>query len=120
VVHFRGKDVAVRGLYARFAAFVRRCGPVTVHAQKTRIVFQARARFVGVMPRRRWFDVTLWLKRRVESSRFSRIESLAGSDFIHHLRIERPSDLDRELAALLREAHAVGRQAGRAPGRAAV
>jgi len=66
--HFRGKDPIVRKLFDRIRALVRRCGPATVYAQKTRI------------------------------------------DYIHHVRLERLSDVDSEFASLLREAHAVGRQ----------
>lgn len=108
--HFRGKDPAVRALYRRFAALVRRCGPVTVYAQKSRIVFQTRARFAGVAPRKRWLDAAVWLKRRLESPRFYRIESITPRDHVHRFRIERPADCDRWLGGLLREAYAVGSQ----------
>jgi hypothetical protein len=54
--------------------------------------------------------VGFWLKRRAESDRVRRIEYLPPHDFIHHVRLERLSHLDRELALLLREAYAVGRQ----------
>jgi hypothetical protein len=113
--HFRGKDPRVRALYRRFAALVRRCGPVTVYAQKSRIVFQTRARFAGVAPRKRWLDAAVWLKRRVESPRFYGIESVTPRDHVHRFRIESPGDFDRELRELLREAYAVGCQRA-APG----
>jgi hypothetical protein len=51
--HFREKDPIVRELFDRFRELVRTCGPVTVYAQKTRIVFMTRARFAGALPRRR-------------------------------------------------------------------
>jgi hypothetical protein len=63
--HFTGKDPIVRKLFDRYLALVRRCGPVTVYAQKTRIVFQNRVRFAGAAPRNRWLEGRLWLKRRV-------------------------------------------------------
>lgn len=107
---FKGKDPIVRELFLRFRDLVRRCGPVTMYAQKTRIVFQARARFAGAVPRRAWLDCAVWLKRRREHPRFRRIEALPPSDFIHSFRVEKLSELDRFVASLLREAYAVGRQ----------
>ncbi|HTH63163.1 MAG TPA: hypothetical protein VL563_00670 [Gemmatimonadales bacterium] len=40
-------------------------GPVTVYAQATRIVLQARVRFASVVVHGEWLDVGLWLRRRV-------------------------------------------------------
>jgi hypothetical protein len=108
--HFTGKDPALRALYRRYVALVRSFGPVTVYAQKTRIVFQARARFAGAVVRTRWLEGALWLKRRADNPRFHRIESILQRDYIHYFRLRSPEDLDEELAGLLREAYAVGRQ----------
>jgi hypothetical protein len=108
--HFKGKDAAVRSLFRRYRALIRACGPVHMYAQKTRIVFQARVRFAGAVPRKHWLDCGLWLKRRVDSARFHKIEFIPPSDYIHSFRVTRPEDLDEVVAALLREAYAVGRQ----------
>ncbi|MFQ6044883.1 MAG: hypothetical protein ACE5PT_00810 [Gemmatimonadales bacterium] len=43
----------VRKLFNGVKALVRECGPVTVYAQKTRIVFMVRVRFAGVTVRKR-------------------------------------------------------------------
>ncbi len=108
--HFKGKDPIVRKLFDRLRAVIRRFGPVTFYAQKTLIVFQVRVRFVGVATRKDWIDVGLWLKRRVELPRFWRIESPTPRDHVHHVRLSKLGDIDRELAALIREAYAVGCQ----------
>ena len=108
--HFRGKSPLVRQLFSRFQALVRKCGPVTMYAQETRIVFQARARFASALPRHHWLDCALWLKRRVELPRFRRIGSPTPRDHVHHVRLTKLAELDRELAALVREAYAVGCQ----------
>lgn len=42
--HFKNKDPIARQLFDRFRAVIASCGPVTVYAQKTRIVFQAQVR----------------------------------------------------------------------------
>ena len=109
--HFKGKTPFIRALFNRFRAVIQMCGPVTVYAQKTRIVFQTRARFAGCVTRKDWLDCGLWLKRRVEHPRFRKIESILDRDYIHHFRLTKLEDLDDEyLVAFIREAYAVGRQ----------
>lgn len=63
--HFKGKDPVVRHLYKQYVGIVRGFGSVTVFAQKTRIVFQARVRFAGAVVRKHWLEGGLWLKRLV-------------------------------------------------------
>jgi hypothetical protein len=115
--HFRGKPAALHAAFRRWAAVARRCGPVTVYAQKTRIVIQARVRFAGAVVRRDWLDAGLWLKRRVDHPRLHHIEDLGRLGYGVHFRLTTPRDVDSRLAALVREAYAaaVGRPAG-APG----
>jgi hypothetical protein len=87
-------------------------GPATVYAQKTRIVFQTRARFAGLIVRRNRIEVGLWLKRRREHPRLYRIEFYPPSDYVHRIRLASLSEIDRELAQFVREAYKVGRQEG--------
>jgi hypothetical protein len=89
---------------------IQKCEPVTVYAQKTRIVFQTRARFAGALPRKHWLDCGLWLKRRVKHPRFRRIETVTARDHIHHFRLTKIEDVDHGLLRLIREAYAVGSQ----------
>jgi len=107
---FRSKDPQVRCLFDRYVAVLRSFGPVTVYAQKTAIVFQARVRFAHAAPRQHWLAGDLWLKRRAEHSLFHRIEHVGSHDFIHYFRLTRPEDLDEGLVSLLRESYRVGRQ----------
>jgi hypothetical protein len=78
---------------------------VTVYAQKSRIVFQRRVRFTGVVVRQEWLDAALWLKRRVEHPRAYRIEDFGRLGYGVHFRLARPSDVDRRLVAFIREAY---------------
>ena len=50
--HFQGTPKVLRRTFDRFASLAKACGPVTVYAQKTRIVIQARVRFAVVVVRR--------------------------------------------------------------------
>ena len=50
------------------------------------------------------------LSRRLASPRFRRIETMTPKCFVHHFRIEDPSELDEEIAGWLCEAYRVGTQ----------
>ena len=56
--HFKGKPPALRRTFDRFVRLAKACGPVTVYAQKTRIVLQARVRFAGAVVRSGWVGGT--------------------------------------------------------------
>ena len=104
--HFAGKAPILRATFRQWTAIARSCGPVTVYAQKTRIVIQARVRFAGAVVRQRWIDASLWLKRRVAHPRLHRIEDFGRLGYGVHFRLAVPADIDRGLAALMREAYA--------------
>jgi len=103
--HFQGKDPVTRKLFRAFKTLVRTFGPSTVYAQKTRIVFQTRARFAGVLVRKNRLEIGLWLKRRREHPRLYRIEFYPPSDYVHRIRLGRLDEIDRELARFVREAY---------------
>lgn len=107
---FKGKDPHLRKLFSKYVQMVRQCGPVTVYAQKTRIVIQTRARFTCAIPRKHWLECTLWLKRKVSNPLFTRVDEFAQRDFVHYFRIAKEEDLDRRLMPFIREAYSVGNQ----------
>jgi hypothetical protein len=107
---FRGR-AKQKKLYTAFLKFVRRFGPVTVNVNKTRISFQARVRFAGVV--RVVGDGIVcgfWLKRRIASPRLMRTELVPPRDYIYHFKLSDPSQLDDEVAAWIAEAYQVGVQ----------
>lgn len=107
---FAGRD-AQQSLYRDFRGFVERCGPIAVNVNKTRISFQARARFVSVnRVTRDGLSCHLWLKRRIESPRFTRIEHFQPSDYVHNFKLTEVAQLDKEMAAWIAEAYEVGMQ----------
>ena len=112
---FAGREPQ-RALYRAFLAFVERCGPVTVNINKTRISFQGRARFACVnRVTRDGLACHIWLKRRLESPRFTRIEHLPPTDYVHNFKLTQVSDLDEEMAGWVAEAYEVGMQPWQAP-----
>ena len=108
--HFEGKNPQIRELFDALVRAARRFGPVHVYAQKTRIVFQTRGRFVAVTPRKGHLGGHIWLKRPRAHPLVHRIESLLGRDFVHNFRLTRREDLDEEFCDLLHEAYSVGSQ----------
>jgi hypothetical protein len=108
--HFQGKDPMLRKIFDRYLALVKKCGPVTVYAQKTRITFQVRVRFAGAVVQKNWIQGAVWLKRKVVHPRFFHIESVTPRDHIHRFRLAKLGEIDEELAEFIREAYAVGCQ----------
>ncbi len=104
--HFEGKDPNIRKLFNHWLAFVRRNGPVTVISQKTRISFQVRVRFAGAVIQKSAVQCGLWLKRKVESPVFDRVEKVTARDYVYYFRLTDPAQLDEELAGYV----VVGRQ----------
>jgi hypothetical protein len=108
---FRGKDPRCRALYDAFRDFVGQFGPFHIDVAKTRIAFQGRVRFAGVVScSHSGLVIGFWLKRRIDSPRFIKVEYLLRSDWIYRMRIDDERELDRELAGWMREAYAVGQQ----------
>jgi hypothetical protein len=106
-----------RALYRAFRAFVERCGPVTVNINKTRISFQGRARFATVARvTKDGLVCTFWVKRRLDSPRFTKIDAYPRSDHVHSFKLTDAAQLDAEAAAWIAEAYEVGMQRWPPPG----
>jgi hypothetical protein len=111
--HFTGKPPQLRAAFRRFVAAARACGPVTVYAQKSRIVIQARVRFAGAVVRKGSIDAGVWLRRRVTHPRVRRIEDFGRLGYGIHLRLTQPSDVDARVVGFIREAYALAIAGGR-------
>jgi hypothetical protein len=108
--HFRDDDRGVREIFDALVSRLEAFGPLTVYAQKTRIVFQVRVRFGSVVVRKRWLDVGLVLKRRADHPALRRYEFIPPSYHLHTFRVARAAQLDEAFMALAREAREVGCQ----------
>jgi hypothetical protein len=108
---FFGNAPEHKKLYRAFLKLVRKCGPVTVNINKTRISFQARVRFAGI-PRLTKDGLIggFWLKHRIESLRFTRAEFLPPNNYLYQFRITSEKDLDAEVLSWLRQAYKIGMQ----------
>lgn len=107
--HFVGRPRA-RELFDAYVAALESEGPITISVSKTRIEIMTRARFTGAVVRKDYLRSSLWLKRRVDSPRFTKIEHFGGNDWGHTFEIRDERDIDDELLDLAREARKVGDQ----------
>ena len=107
--HFKGKAPALRAAFRRWVQIARACGPVTVYAQQTRIVIQARVRFAGAVVRATYLDAGLWLRRRIKHPRLQRIENFGRLGYGIHFRLNGPADIDDRMIGFMREAYASAR-----------
>jgi uncharacterized protein DUF5655 len=105
---FTGKARQVRELFDRVRTMVERLGSVKMLPYRDKVGFMVRVRFAGAIPRKGWLDVAFSLRRRIEHPRFHRVETPATHLYI--VRVTEPSQLDRELAAWIREAYTIGCQ----------
>ncbi len=105
-----GREPAVVATFRRLLAAAEKSGPVTVVPEKTRIAFQVRMSFAAFTLRRRWVDGHVVLARRLESSRFRRIDAVSPRNQVHVFRLHGPSEVDDEVVRWLAEAYSVGEQ----------
>jgi hypothetical protein len=108
---FAGRPEHLRAIFDRYLAVARSFGPVRVDVAKTRISFQGRVRFAGVARARKdTLVLGFWLKHRIESPRFSKVELVPPSNWIYQFVAAAPEDIDDEVTSWLRAAYDVGMQ----------
>ena len=108
--HFARRAPIVRELFNQFVKCVRDCGPVRVLPEKTRIAFHVRMSFAVLMTRKDHLAGHFVLARRVENSRFHKIETFSPRNHVHQFRLYSLEDFDEPFLQFLSEAYAVGEQ----------
>lgn len=106
-----GKSKHAVSLFEAFSALVHECGPVQVAPAKTRIGFQVRMIFAAVNKLNDYgLEAHVVLTHRLQSPRFTRIETMTSKCYVHHFRVRALKELDDEVMSWLREAYLVGTQ----------
>ena len=108
--HLAGKSALAISLFREFANLVKRCGPVRVVPEKTRIAFQVRMSFAAVSLRRDRIVGHVVLARRLENPRFTKIEYISPRNHVHSFCFHSCEELDGEVLSWVREAYCVGQQ----------
>jgi hypothetical protein len=101
-----------RAIFGAFDRTVRRCGPVRVHATKTRIAFITVMTFAGAILHRKHVDISLILDDWIDDLRFRRIEGYGPRSFGHTVRVTDPREIDDQLTGWIGRAYSRGGQAG--------
>jgi hypothetical protein len=107
---FGRSEPQVRATFERVVEVARRCGPLEVVPEKTRVALQVRMSFAAFTPRRRWLDGHVVLARALPAERFRRVETFSPRNHLHAFRLSTPQDVDAEVAGWLAEAYDVGAQ----------
>ena len=95
----------VRETFDRYVELIARCGPVTVIAQKTRIVVMGRVRFAGAVVHRDRLTLNFALTHRLDDPRLT-VQVYNDRWIAHRFDVRSPADLDLpELADWLCEAY---------------
>jgi hypothetical protein len=112
-----GKTVRAIGLYQYFLDGYRKIGPVILHPAKTRISFMVKVRFSGVNRiGKDYIAGGFWLKQRIESPKFHKIEFIPRDNYIHYFKIHDESDIDDEFRTYMKIAYEIGERKHIQPG----
>jgi hypothetical protein len=107
---FARSEPPVRQLFDRFVKVVRRCGPVKIIPQKSRIALQVRMRFAALMPQKQTLKGHLVLSRRYVSPRFEKTETYSPRNHVHVFRLRSTDEFDSFFCRRIAESYSVGRQ----------
>ena len=103
--HFDGKDPAVRATYLRLLEAARTLGPVVEEPKKTSIHLMRQTAFAGVATRRSSLILTLKSAKDIRSLRIDKREQTSAHRWHVEIRLEKPADVDRQLASWLSAAY---------------
>jgi hypothetical protein len=107
--HLLSKPPEVVALYHRFIELAQACGPFTYAVSKTAITLKGTRRgCAGASLAKHALSGYLDLPRRVEDRRITRSSPYTKRLYVHHFRVDSPSQLDQQFAGWLDEAYQVG------------
>jgi len=108
--HFSSSAPVVRDIFDRIVDEVNALGPVTILSEKTRIALLTRMSFAAFVPRRDWLDGHVVLSERLDSPRFTRVETYSAHNVVHAFRLREVAEIDNEFRDWLRRSYPVGNQ----------
>jgi hypothetical protein len=103
--HFAGKDLTVRATYQRLIDVARTLGPVKEESKKTSIHLIRNTAFAGVATRRSSLILTLKSATDIRSPRIEKREQASANRWHLEVRLEKPSQIDRQLTEWLKAAY---------------
>ena len=103
--HFDRSDPEVLATYRRLLEAARALGPVTEEPKKTSIHLMRHTAFAGVATRRSALILTLKSAKDIRSPRIAKREQTSAHRWHVDIRLEKPSDVDRQLTGWLSAAY---------------
>ena len=96
-----------RAIYERILGAARTIGPFTEDVKKTSIHLTRKSAFAGVATRKAALLLTIKAPADIKSPRIVKREQVSTNRWHLEVRLESPSDVDRELKAWLEDAMAL-------------
>ncbi|MDQ1279502.1 MAG: hypothetical protein QG670_764 [Thermoproteota archaeon] len=107
---FEGKGLKAREFFETLVSLTRRCGSFEFAPTKTAVYFMVRVRFAQVYRvSEKGMTFGFWLKRKIDNTRFSRVDYIPKNNWVYTVRITRREELDEEVLSWLCEAYKVGK-----------
>jgi hypothetical protein len=107
----KDKSSRSRELFQYFLNEFQKIGPFKLHPVKTRIALMVEVRFCAINRfTQNYIDGHLWLKQRIDSKKFYKIQPLGPSDYIHHFRINDVNFIDDEFRKYMSKAYEIGQR----------
>ena len=103
--HFAKRDPVVLATYRRLLQVARALGPVREEPKKTSIHLVRHTAFAGVATRRSSLILTLKSATDIRSSRIEKREQASANRWHVEVRLEEPSDVDRQIITWLKAAY---------------
>lgn len=105
--HFEAKAPNVCATYVALLEAARLLGPVVEESKKTSIHLVRGTAFAGIATRKAWLILTLKSAVDLKSPRIARREQASAHRWHLEVKLESPSQVDRELKAWLKAAYAM-------------
>jgi len=103
--HFVGKAPEVRAIYDRLCKTVSTFGPWEEDPKKTSIHLNRKTAFAGVATRKGALVLTVKATRKLSGPRVFKAEQASARRWHIEVKLAKPSDLDAEVIAWLRESY---------------
>ena len=103
--HFTNRAPVVQATYAALLKAARKLGPVTEESGKTLIRLVGKSPFAGVSTRQSWLVLTLTTAEDIPSKRVMRHEQPTPDRWQLEIRLDEPSQVDRDLVTMLEQAY---------------